>query len=160
MLSSVKLFFLKIIPLLVLVLSNFCADGQFPEFRITDDGQYQYLGNPVASTVFDETQGTYYKPITSRTFFLQAQERKYISSDISYDNFLLLSVEEQRTLLKEPSVKPLDCSIGQVIPEGCIVYKGVYEQKIYKADGTSVNKSATKKSVQKSESAKIILNAQ
>jgi len=106
-----------------LVFMSFSLFAQFPEYRITDDGQYQYLANN-GSSVLDETRGTIYKPITIRTFFLEVQAKGYLPAGTTYEQFYHLGIEEQRDIVKQPFMKPLDCSIGQSISEGCLVYHG------------------------------------
>ena len=157
MLCQVKVKTKNIITLTTLICLGGFTYAQMPEFRITDQGQYEYLGNRYsANSVFDETQGTYYKPITARTFFLQALQRGYIQNDITYDSFLLLSLDEQKALLK--SQKPLDCSIGQIISEACIVYQGTDESKGGKSDKEPSGKNMGNNRGNLNESVQIILH--
>ena len=140
---------LTIVPVLVI--------AQVPEYRITEDGQYQYLGNPDAKgNVFDETQGTYYRPITVRTFFLQAQDAGYIPDSIAYDEFIAMTLQEQHALLG-PGERSLDCSIGMVIPEGCISYYRTYDLG-YKSKGIAIRKLPVELNWEDGELAKIILH--
>src|SRR5688572_27686271 len=95
------------IPFLFFLSSAF---AQQTEYRITDNGVYQYLSSRnEAGMVFDESLGTYYKNITARTFFLETQRRGYIPNYYTFDGFVKLTLPEQKRLLNQP-YKQVDCS--------------------------------------------------
>ncbi len=93
------------------------AAAQQTEYRITDDGKYQYLSNrDEAGMIFDESLGAYYKNITVRTFFLETQRKGYIPYYVTYEGFLKLTAEQKKAILKQPYKDP-QCSSGHISPE-------------------------------------------
>ena len=97
--------------IMLLFYVNVVANAQQVEYRITEDGKYQHL-NDLGETgmVFDESNGSYYKPITIRTFFLEAQRRGYIAADITYPQFVKLPVILQIAAVNQPLAEVIDCS--------------------------------------------------
>lgn len=90
------------------------AFAQQSEYRITDNGVYQYLSNrQEAGLVYDESLGSYYKNITARTFFLETQRKGYIPNYYTFDGFVKLTLPEQKKLLKQPYWDP-KCSSGNL----------------------------------------------
>lgn len=81
------------------------------EYRITEDGKYEHL-NDLGETgmVYDESNHSYYKPITVRTFFLEAQRHGYIAPDISYPQFAKLPIILQIAAVNQPLAEVIDCS--------------------------------------------------
>jgi len=89
-------------------------------YRITPEGRYQSLrGEP--GMAFDETRGSFYRDITIRTFFLETQRLGYIPSDITYEDFLSMTIEEQEALLLQPLLIP-DCS-STFITDECLEFQ-------------------------------------
>lgn len=94
-----------------------CADAQQTEYRITDNGLYQYLSNRhEVGLVYDESLGSYYKNITIRTFFLETQRRGYIPNYYTFEGFAKLTLAEQKKLLKQPYSQN-DCNSQNVSSE-------------------------------------------
>lgn len=107
----------KIMLVAFAVLTNLSVSAQQTEYRITDDGQYQYLSErQLAGMVYDESLGSYYKSITARTFFLETQRKGYLPDSITYKEFMQLSLSDQRSLL---SLKGFNsaCSSDYLSPE-------------------------------------------
>ena len=150
---------IKVSVVCVLIMQAVSVNAQFPEYRITDDGQYQYLNNHQSKDrVFDETQGIWYKAVTIRTFYLDVHEKGFLPDDVSYEDFREMTPDSQRALLKQPFEKPLDCSIGQTVPEGCIVYKTGSDRRSYKGNGSTGAISPKRSSAELSKTTKIITN--
>lgn len=100
------------------LLFNIGANAQQEEYRITDDGKYEYLNDPVeAGMIYDESNGSYYKPITIRTFFLEAQRNGYIAADISYPQFVKLPIILQIAAVNQPLAEVIDCSTNYTSPK-------------------------------------------
>lgn len=71
------------------------------EFRITDDGKYEYFdGKPVIATARpDGSLEEGYKPITERTFYLEASRLGLLAEDLSYPKFVRMTLKEKREAL-------------------------------------------------------------
>ena len=102
-----------------LLVSFFAANAQpQKEYRITDEGAYEYLSNPTqAGMIYDESNASFYKPITIRTFFLEAQSRGYIAADITYEKFIKLPIILQIAALNQPLAEVVDCSTNFTSPK-------------------------------------------
>ncbi len=99
------------------------AHAQQTEYRITVDGKYERL-NDLKETgmVYDESNGSYYKPITSRTFFLEAQKRGFIASEVTYAQFIQLPIVLQIAAVNQPLAEVIDCSTNFTSPN-CLRFK-------------------------------------
>ena len=105
------------------------------EYRITEDGAYQYLSvRKEANMIFDESMGTYYKPITERTFYLETYRKGYLPKELSYTQFTRLSVDEQRAIVNQP-YRDIECSVNNPSPD-CMAMEE--NQKIEKLAGAKV----------------------
>lgn len=122
-----KKHFMKIFPtsqikghLLIIAFFFFsvCVNAQQMEYRITEEGKYEHL-NDLKETgmVYDESNGSYYKPISSRTFFLEAQKRGYITEGVSYAQFIELPVILQIAAVNQPLAEVIDCSTNHTSPK-------------------------------------------
>jgi len=71
------------------------------EFRITNDGKYEYYdGKPVIATARpDGSLEEGYKPITERTFYLEASRLELLTNDLSYPKFVRMTLKEKREAL-------------------------------------------------------------
>ena len=105
-----------------MLLCGINANSQQTEYRITEGGQYQYLSSrEQAGMVYDESIGSFYKSITVRTFFLETQRKGYMPSAISYEEFLKLTPDEQRNIVKQPRFD-IECSSSYLSPE-CMEFR-------------------------------------
>lgn len=87
------------------------------EYRITEEGKYQYLSiKEEANMIYDESMGTYYKPITLRTFYLETYKKGYMPKELSYTQFAKLSIDEQRAIVNQPH-RDIECSVNNPSPE-------------------------------------------
>ena len=101
-----------------LSISFFAATAQQKEYRITDEGAYEYLSNPTqAGMIYDESKASFYKPITIRTFFLEAQRRGYIDSAVTYEKFVKLPIILQIAAVNQPLTEIIDCSTNFTSPK-------------------------------------------
>lgn len=97
---------------------NFCSIAQQVEYRITEEGKYEHLSDlKEIGMVYDESNGSYYKPISSRTFFLEAQKRGYITDDVSYAQFVELPIILQIAAVNQPLAEVIDCSTNHTSPK-------------------------------------------
>ena len=94
------------------------AHAQQTEYRITSNGKFERL-NDLKETgmVYDESNGSYYKPISSRTFFLEAQKRGFIAPDVSYAQFIQLPLVLQIAAVNQPLAEVIDCSTNFTSPK-------------------------------------------
>jgi len=112
----------KFLIILFFFLNGF-ANAQQVEYRITEDGKYEHLSDlSEIGMVYDESNGSYYKPISSRTFFLKAQKRGYIAGDISYAQFVKLPIVLQIAAINQPLAEMIDCSTNHTSPK-CLRFK-------------------------------------
>ena len=97
--------------LISFLLFNVCVNAQQAEYRITDEGKYEHLSDlKETGMIYDESNGSYYKPISERTFFLEAQKREYITPDITYAQFIKLPIILQIAAVNQPLAEVIDCS--------------------------------------------------
>ena len=72
------------------------ACGDRRKYRITEEGNYEYYYGE-EENIPKPKQG--FKPITVRTFYLEAARNGIISPDIKYGEFIRMTADEQRVLL-------------------------------------------------------------
>jgi|GEM_PF-1789159 len=95
-----------------------CVKAQQVEYRITEEGKYEHLSDlKETGMVYDESNGSYYKPISSRTFFLEAQKHGYITEDVSYAQFVELPIILQIAAVNQPLAEVIDCSTNHTSPK-------------------------------------------
>ena len=93
--------------------------GLNKEYLITDDGSFQYC-YPKEGALLNAKKG--FKPITMRTFYLEASRNGIIPSDISYHNFSKLSIPEKQELLNNEPIST-GIEIVEDVQAGVITYK-------------------------------------
>ena len=105
------------------LLTSLCVNAQQVEYRITGEGKYEHLSDlKETGMIYDESNGSYYKPISSRTFFLEAQRRGYIAADVSYTQFVQLPLILQIAAVNQPLAEVIDCSTNNTSPK-CLRFK-------------------------------------
>lgn len=74
--------------------------AQDKHFRITDDGLYYFFNDAtIEKNKVVKGKDTYIRPITARTFFLEAKKANLFSEEFLFSAFQKMSIPEQQTLL-------------------------------------------------------------
>ena len=100
------------------LLFDLSVNAQQAEYRITKDGKYEHI-NDLKETgmIYDESNGSYYKPISERTFFLEAQKRGFLTADITYAQFIQLPIILRIAAVNQPLAEVIDCSTNFTSPK-------------------------------------------
>gem|GEM_PF-1226782 len=92
------------------------ASAQQKYFKITDDGRFYYFNDAsIEQNKIVNGENTYVRPITSRTFFLEARNANLFSESITFTDFERMTISEKQSLLD--SLQDFDWSKYQVSDE-------------------------------------------
>lgn len=83
-----------------LTLQPVSAQDQSKYFKITDDGLYYFFNETtIEQNVIEKGANNYTRPITARTFFLEAKKANIFPEDFTFTEFQRLKVPAQQALL-------------------------------------------------------------
>ena len=110
---------IKTLPISIKVTDTLPVDAR-KDYFITDEGGFRY-SYPEDAIIHKSREGS--KPITMRTFYLEASRNGIIPQEISYQAFCRLSIDQKQALLRSDNQVVTKSRLVENIKEGMITYK-------------------------------------